>query len=93
MLPLDTIISKNKRVPWRIIESEAVLVKIDSGEVVHLNEVAAEIWRLINGQRKISGILAQICRSFDVEKKQAEKDTLDFLESLVDKNLVTVKEK
>lgn len=93
MLPLDTIISKNKRVPWRIIESEAVLVKVDSGEVVHLNEVAAEIWRIIDGKRKISGILAHICRSFDVKEQEAEKDTLDFLESLLDKDLVTVKEK
>ena len=93
MLPLDTIISKNKRVPWRIIESEAVLVKVDSGEVVHLNEVAAEIWRIIDGKRKISGIIAHICSSFDVEKAEAEKDTLDFLESLLEKNLVTVKEK
>ncbi len=93
MLPLETIISKNKRVPWRIIEGEAVLVKVDSGEVVHLNEVAAEIWRIIDGQRKISGIIAHICSSFDVDREQAEKDTLDFLGSLLGKNLVTVKGK
>ncbi len=91
MLPLDTIISKNKRVPWRIIEGEAILVKVDSGEVIQLNEVAAEIWRMIDGQRKISGIITHICNSFDVEKKDAEKDTLDFLESLLDKNLITEK--
>lgn len=93
MLTLDSIISKNKRVPWRIIESEAVLVKVDSGEVVHLNEVAAEIWRIIDGKRKISGIIAHIYTSFDVEKVEAEKDTLDFLESLLEKSLVTVKGK
>ena len=91
MLPLDTIISKNTRVPWRIIEGEAILVKVDSGEVIQLNEVAAEIWRMIDGQRKISGIITHICSSFEVDRKQAEKDTLDFLESLLDKNLITEK--
>jgi len=93
MLPLDTIVSKNERVPWRIIEGEAILVKVDSGEVIHLNEVAAEIWRIIDGKRKISEIVDHIQKDFDVDKEQAEKDTLEFIQSLSDINLVTEKGK
>jgi rRNA processing protein Krr1/Pno1 len=93
MLPLDSIISKNARVPWRIIEGEAILVKVDSGEVIHLNEVAAEIWRIIDGKRKISEIVDHIQKDFDVDKEQAEKDTLEFIQSLSDINLVTEKGK
>jgi hypothetical protein len=93
MLPLDTIIYKNKRVPWRIIEGEAILVKVDSGEVIHLNEVAAEIWRTIDGKRKISEIVDHIQKDFDVDREQAEKDTLEFIKSLSDINLVTEKGK
>ncbi len=93
MLPLDTIIYKNERVPWRIIESEAILVKVDSGEVIHLNEVAAEIWRTIDGKRKISEIIDHIQKDFDVDREQAEKDTLEFIKSLSDINLVTEKGK
>lgn len=89
MLPLDTIILKNERVPWRIIEGEAILVKVDSGEVIHLNEVAAEIWRIIDGKRKISEIVDHIQKDFDVDRKQAEKDTLEFIKSLSNINLVT----
>jgi rRNA processing protein Krr1/Pno1 len=93
MFPLDIIISKNERIPWRIIEDEAILVKIDSGEVIHLNEVAAEIWRTIDGTRKISEIVDQIHKDFDVDREQAEKDTLEFIQSLSDINLVTEKGK
>jgi rRNA processing protein Krr1/Pno1 len=93
MLPLDTIVSKNERVPWRIIEGEAILVKVDSGEVIHLNEVAAEIWRIIDGKRKISEIVDHIQKDFDVDKEQAEKDTLEFIQSLLNINLVTEKGK
>ncbi len=91
MLPLDTIILKNGRVPWRIIEGEAILVKVDSGEVIHLNEVAAEIWRIIDGKRKISEIVDHIQKDFDVDREEAEKDTLEFIKSLSDINLVTEK--
>ncbi len=93
MFPLDAIILKNERVPWRIIEGEAILVKVDSGEVIHLNEVAAEIWRIIDGKRKISEIVDHIQKDFDVEREQAEKDTLEFIKSLSDINLVTEKGK
>ena len=93
MRPLDTIILKNERVPWRIIEGEAILVKVDSGEVIHLNEVAAEIWRIIDGKRKISEIVDHIQKDFDVDREQAEKDTLEFIKSLSDINLVTEKGK
>jgi len=93
MFPLDAIILKNERVPWRIIEGEAILVKVDSGEVIHLNEVAAEIWRIIDGKRKISEIVDHIQKDFDVGRDQAEKDTLEFIKSLSDINLVTEKGK
>ena len=93
MLPLDTIITKNERVPWRIIEDEAILVKVDSGEVVHLNEVASEIWRIIDGKRKTSEIVDHIHSAFEVDKDRAEKDTLEFIKSLSDINLVTEKGK
>ncbi len=93
MFPLDAIIVKNERIPWRIIEGEAILVKVDSGEVIHLNEVAAEIWRMIDGQRKISEIIDLIQKDFDVGREQAEKDTIEFIKSLSDINLVTKKGK
>lgn len=93
MHPLDAVILKNERVPWRIIEDEAILVKVDSGEVIQLNEVASEIWRLIDGKRKISEIVDHIHSVFDVDREKAEKDALEFINSLSDKNLVTEKEK
>ncbi|UCE21776.1 MAG: PqqD family protein [Candidatus Aminicenantes bacterium] len=93
MFPLDAIIVKNERIPWRIIEGEAILVKVDSGEVIHLNEVAAEIWRKIDGQRKISEIIDLIQKDFDVDREQAEKDTLELIKSLSDINLVAKKGK
>ena len=93
MLPLDTVISKNTKVPWRIIEGEAVLVKVDSGEVVQLNEVAAEIWRVIDGNKTIAEIVDHIHGLFEVDRKQVKKDALEFVQSLLDKNLALRREK
>jgi len=88
MLSLETIFKKNDKVPWRVIEGEAILVKVDSGEVSHLNEVATEIWQAIDGQRKVSEIIKHIHDSFEVKREEAEKDTLEFLKALADKKII-----
>ncbi len=74
--------------PWRVIEGEAILVKVDSGEVSHLNEVATKIWQAIDGQRKVSDIIKHILDSFEVKKEEAEKDTLEFLKGLAEKKII-----
>jgi len=90
MLPLDATLSKNKEVPWRIIEGEAILVKVDKGEVIHLNEVATEIWRIIDGKKKVSEIIDCIYNTFKMEREEVERDTLEFLKMILDKKIVTM---
>lgn len=89
MLALDATITKDKEVPWRIIEGEAILVKVDKGEVIHLNEVAAEIWRIIDGKKKVYEIIDYIYNTFEVDREEVERDTLEFLKMLLDKEIVT----
>lgn len=88
MLTPDSYISKNENVPWRIIEGEALLVDVDKGEVIHLNPVGAEIWNLIEGKKSVSDIVVHIYNTFEVDKETAKKDTLEFLERLIEKGLI-----
>jgi len=90
MVKNDAIISKNEGVPWRIIEGEAILVQVETGEVIHLNEVATEIWRAVDGKKTIAEIIDQITASFEVKRDEASKDTLEFVNKLLDKSLVTL---
>lgn len=88
MVSLNSCISKNKKVPWRIVEGEALLVDVDKGEVIHLNPVGAEIWNLIEGKKSVSDIVVHIYNTFEVDKETAKKDTLEFLERLIEKSLI-----
>jgi len=91
MLALDTCVSKNGQVPWRIIEEEAVLVDVERGNVIQLNEVACFIWSQINGKKKIREIIDCVYASFEIDKGKAEKDTLEFLNELLKKRLIKLK--
>ena len=88
MLKLDSAIVRNEKVPYRIIEEEAILVNIERGNVVQLNEVAAFIWDKLNNKKKISEVVDYVCDSFEVEKGKAQKDVLEFLNELFKRRLI-----
>ena len=91
MIDSNSVVFKNKKVPWRIIESEAVLVNIDGAEVIHLDEVAAQIWRAIDGNNTLNEIVDIIYNVFEAEKSVIQKDTVDLLSRLLKKGIISVK--
>ncbi|MBU0549690.1 MAG: PqqD family protein [Candidatus Omnitrophica bacterium] len=90
MLNIDSFISKNKRIPYRVIEEESILVDVDRGEVIHINEVGTEIWEFLQDKKKISNIIDHIFEIFSVEKDVLQKDALDFLEELIKKGILVL---
>ncbi len=88
MVSLNSCISKNKKVPWRIIEGEAILVDVSGASITHLNEVGAEIWNSIDGKKSISDIARHIQNLFEVDEQTTQKDTLEFIGLLTKKGVV-----
>jgi coenzyme PQQ biosynthesis protein PqqD len=86
MLSMEDKVQRNERLPWRIIEGEAIVVNIDDEEVIHLNEVAAETWRLMDGTRTVGEIIERVDDIFDAARPTIEKDVVEFIEQLIDKN-------
>jgi coenzyme PQQ biosynthesis protein PqqD len=87
---MENKVKRNDRLPWRIIEGEAILVNIDAEEVIHLNEVAAETWRVMDGTRTVGEIIENIDEIFDAARPTIEKDVVEFIEQLIEKNAATV---
>jgi len=85
---MDNRVFRIKNVPWRIIEGEAIVVDIDGGEIIHLNETGAVVWKNLDGKTDVSGIVDHVCEEFDVEKNIAETDVTEFLKTLTEKKVV-----
>ncbi|MEW6614167.1 MAG: PqqD family protein [Thermodesulfobacteriota bacterium] len=82
-------LTKNPDIQWKMIEEEAVLVDQDELQILHLNEVATEVWNLIDGKRTVNEIITQMLSVFEVKRKTAEKDILDFLQKLIKIEAIT----
>jgi len=78
----------------RKIADEMILVPIrrrvgDLDSLYTLNEVAARIWELINGRRRVGEIRDLIVSEFEVSQGQAEDDLLTLLQQLSEIGAVT----
>jgi hypothetical protein len=71
----------------RSILGETIIVPIKAGvgdlnSIYVLNELGTQIWELIDGQTSINRMIEEICKAYDVGPEDAEKDAIEFLNSL-----------
>jgi hypothetical protein len=90
VLTTKSRVYKNKKVPWREVEEEAILVDISREEVVHLNEAATVIWGSIDGIKTVGQIIDGVYDSFCVDREQAQRDTLDILNKFIKRRLIAL---
>lgn len=87
---LDSCPSRHTEVFSRFVDGEAVLLLPAKGEVKVVNEVGAQIWESIDGKHTVREIVALICAEYQVERADAERDVIEFLESLLEHGIVTI---
>jgi len=90
MVGINDTVERNERMPWRIIEDEAILINIDSEMVIHLNEVAAEIWSAMDGKKSVREIVEVVHGMFKADRPTIEKDVVKFIDELLEKKAATV---
>lgn len=92
MIKLNTILVKNEDIAWRKIDDDAILIDMDEEEVTHFNEVGAEIWVTLDGTKSAAEIIEHIRSQFEVDLEQAKKDVFAFLNKLLQKEMVEIKQ-
>ncbi len=86
----DKIPTVSAEVVARVLEKETVLVLPTKGKVKVLNEVGTYIWGQIDGSRSAKEIAATLCEVYNVEFDEAETDVIDFLNQLVEREVITL---
>lgn len=93
MNDLRKCFSKESDFATRSILGETIIVPImggmgDLSSIYVLNELGTQIWNLIDGKSSINRLIEEICKAYDVGPEQAEKDTIEFLNSLEGAGLI-----
>jgi Coenzyme PQQ synthesis protein D (PqqD) len=64
------------------IDDEIVVMRLDTGEFFSLDGTAAATWRLIDGTRDRSALLAALAEQFEVDEVKMAADVDEFLAKL-----------
>jgi hypothetical protein len=70
------------------VDDEIVVMRLDNGEFFALSGTAAAAWRLIDGKRDRSAMLAELSAQFAAGEAQIEADIDELLGKLVESKLV-----
>ena len=84
---------KDKNLVTRSIAGETIIVPIknnvgDLGSIYTLNELGTMIWELIDSKKSVSQIIEAVCNAYEVAPEIAEKDAMDFINSLEEGGLI-----
>jgi hypothetical protein len=71
---------RNPDVSWRSIEGQAVLIHNRLGEIQVLNELGTYIWENLDSEPV--ALARNIAERYEVSKDEAERDLLEFVETL-----------
>ncbi len=69
---------------WRKVEDEIAVLKNDGCSLHILNETAAHIWEMCNGNYEPDEIAASLFEHFDVTLEEAKADVLETIGKLKD---------
>ncbi|KPK16278.1 MAG: hypothetical protein AMJ62_06105 [Myxococcales bacterium SG8_38] len=94
--------ASDRRVPQRrdtltheVTDTDEVVIydgNEKSPQLLVLNDTAAGIWLMIDGERSIEEIIAEILKYVDAERETVTRDVIAFLGQLEQRKLIAWKE-
>jgi hypothetical protein len=83
----------NKGVIYRNIAGEHVLIPVgsiamDQNGMYVMTELGGQIWQMLEGGATKEEIITALLKEYEVEESRLRADVEDFLQRMIDKNLI-----
>ena len=89
-MDLDKVVPRRKQVPWRALDTEALVVNVKTGMLYPLNSVGTRIWELCDGERTLAEIVAALAAEFEADERTIREDAERFIVELAEASLVSL---
>ena len=84
----DVKIQSGKDVVWKIIDGDAILLDLKSGNYFGLNETGLRIWKHTNGKRTVKEIATLLVQELGIPPESANRDATKFFDNLFRHKLI-----
>lgn len=89
-LNLNSTITRNKDLLSGLVDDEAVIMSIESGNYHMINETGRRIWELLEKPRTVAELCDILAEEFAVDRETCQKEVQRFLEALQTRQVVLV---
>jgi len=80
--------AQRSSVTWRVVDGEALIVDLHSGDYFSLNPIATDIWERLHVGEEPAEIVADIAAKHGIDTATVAADVDDLLAQLRDARLV-----
>ena len=74
------------------IGEEVVMMDMESGFYFGMNSVGSIIWQYLAEEISLDELVGKLMIEFNIDQKTCETDTLEFLNDLLEKNIIKITE-
>ena len=90
-LNIENVIHKNSDIYSSEVDGEAIMMNINNNAYYTTKEIGNRIWSLLDSLSTPQAICEQLIQEYEVSKEQCQKEVLQFLDQLLECNVVIKK--
>jgi hypothetical protein len=90
MLDSQCVVQRDPEILAAEADKDLVMVSIANGFYYAVSDVAREIWGAIERPRKVSDLIDDLAKSYNIDRTTCQAETLSFLEDLRSEGLLKV---
>ena len=90
MISESSIIKKSGNFLMSVIDNEAVILGIENGTYIGLNEMGTEIWSRLEEPIRVSNLIETLVTLYDEDEAVIKVQVMEFLNDLLEKSLIAI---
>ena len=90
MISLESRVTIHQDAVFRELDGEAVILQLEAGMYFGLDPVGTRLWQLIETHGQLRPVLEAAATEFDVPADVLERDLIELVSGLAEKQLVVV---
>ncbi len=79
---------RHEKAAWREVDDEIFVTAPDGETVFTLDQVAASIWRLCDGDTDVPGLVEKLMAEYEIDRETLTTDVDEFLIELAGQELI-----
>ncbi len=86
----NDILSRNAAMMFSEMDGEVVMMSVENSEYYGLNQIGSHIWKCLESPLALNDLFAKLTDEFDIDIEKCKEDTMPFLRTLMEKNLIFI---